>query len=139
MATKQSTLWYGYLDAGKKGSLVVRDDTLDTGTSKTVYLFNQKKGKILEYRRDIVEGKLRELTDEEAAAVASLQQEFESARSGFVPRVARKPVSLPPARKKSRAEEEPDVEPDDIPAADFDDDDEDEDLGPEPGLDDDED
>jgi hypothetical protein len=131
MAAKQSTLWFGYLEAGKKGSLVVRDVTLDTGTPSTIYLFNQKKGKILEYRKDIVEAKLRELKPKEADAVESLEQEFERARTGFVPRVARRPVSLPPPRKKRRDEEAPDVElDDDAPIIVDDDDEDDEDAKP---------
>lgn len=134
MAVKQDTLWFGYLNAGKKGSLVVRDSTLDTGTSTTIYLFNQKKGKILEYRRDIVEPKLRALTEKETAGVEALAEAFERARSGFVPRVARRPVSLPPARKKRREEEAPEVEIDDEAPVPFDDEEEDEE-GPEPVLD----
>lgn len=139
MAVKQDTLWFGYLNAGKKGSLVVRDSTLDTGTSATIYLFNQKKGKILEYRRDIVEPKLRELTEKEADAVESLREEFEKARTGFVPRVARRPVSLPPPRKKRRDEEAPELDVEDEAPIKLDDDDEEEDDGPAPLLDDDED
>ena len=138
MAAKQSTLWFGYLEAGKKGSLVVRDVTLDTGTPSTIYLFNQKTGKILEYRKDIVESKLRELKPKEADAVESLEQEFERARTGFVPRVARRPVSLPPPRKKRRDEEAPDVELDDDAPIIVDDDDEDDDDA-KPILDDDDD
>lgn len=138
MAAKQSTLWFGYLEAGKKGSLVVRDVTLDTGTPSTIYLFNQKKGKILEYRKDIVESKLRELKPKEAEAVESLEQEFERARTGFVPRVARRPVALPPPRKKRRDEEAPDVELDDDAPIIVDDDDED-DEDAKPILDDDDD
>ena len=131
MAAKQSTLWFGYLEAGKKGSLVVRDETLDTGTPSTIYLFNQKKGRILEYRKDIVESKLRELKPKEADAVESLEQEFERARTGFVPRVARRPVSLPPPRKKRREEEAPDVElDDDAPIIVEEDDEDDEDAKP---------
>ncbi len=65
MATKQETLWFGYLEAGKKSGPVVRDVTLGTGTETTFYLFSLNRGAILEYRRDIAEPKLRELTEEE--------------------------------------------------------------------------
>jgi hypothetical protein len=131
---KQSTLWFGYLEAGKKGSFVVRDAALDTGTSKTIYLFNRTKQKILEYRRDIVESKLRELTEDEAVEVERLREEFESARSGFTPRVARRPATPPPPARKRRSDEEPDLsEDDDEKPSKHHDDDEDDDLGPEPG------
>jgi hypothetical protein len=139
MVAKQDTLWLGYLEAGKKGSLVVRDVTLGTGTPSTIYLFNQKKGKILEYRRDIVEPKLRELTEEEAEAAESLREEFEKAKTGFVPRVARRPVSLPPPRKKRRDEEAPELDVEDEAPIKLDDDDEEEDDGPAPLLDEDDD
>lgn len=112
MAVKQETLWFGYLEAGKKGSLVVRDVTLGTGTPATFYLFNLNRGAILEYRRDITEPKLRELTEEEKESVEELQQAFERARKGFTPREARKPKPLPPTRKKARVDEDEDIDSD---------------------------
>jgi hypothetical protein len=130
MAVKQETLWFGYLEAGETGSPVVRDVTLGTGTP-TFYLFNLNKGAILEYRRDIAEPKLRELTEEEKETIDELRQAFEHARKGFTPREARKPKPLPPTRKKPRVEEDEDVELDDDKldsSADDDDDDEEPDL-----------
>ncbi len=130
---KQSTLWFGYLEAGKKGSFVVRDAALDTGTSKTIYLFNRTKKKILEYRRDIVESKLRELTGDEAAEIKGLREEFESARSGFTPRVARRPATPPPPARKRRNDEEPDLSEDEDEKRPKNlDDEDDDDLGPDP-------
>ena len=117
MAAKQETLWFGYLEAGEKGGLVVRDVTLGTGTPATFYLYNLNRGAILEYRRDIAEPKLRELTEEEMESIEDLRQAFEQARKKFTPREARKPKPLPPTRKKARVEEddEVDVEDDDKP------------------------
>jgi hypothetical protein len=131
MAAKQETLWFGYLEAGKKGSFVVRDVTLGTGTSATFYLFNLNRGAILEYRRDIAEPKLRELTEEEMEKIDELRQAFEQARKGFTPREARKPKPLPPTRKKARAEEVEEVDDADDDADDDtdDDDDDDDDMG----------
>jgi len=130
MAAKQETLWFGYLDAGDKGGPVVRDVTLGTGTPTTFYLFNLNRGAILEYRRDIAEPKLRELTEEESETVDELRQAFEQARKGFTPREARKPKPLPPIRKKARAEEAEDSGDDDESKADAatDDDDDDADV-----------
>jgi len=105
MATKQETLWFGFLDAGKKGGPVVRDVTLGTGTPTTFYLFNLNRGAILEYRRDIAEPKLRELTEKEMELVDELREAFERARKGFTPREERKPKPLPPTRKKARVDE----------------------------------
>ncbi len=126
MAVKQETLWFGYLEAGEKGGPVVRDVTLGTGTPATFYLFNLNRGAILEYRRDIAEPKLRELTAEEMETIEDLRQAFEQVRKKFTPREARKPKPLPPTRKKARVEEdeEVDVEDDDKIVATADDDDE---------------
>ena len=74
MAAKQSSLWFGFLEAGTKGSLVVRDHSIDTGSPTTIYLFNFEKGRILEYRRDIAEPKLRELTDDEHERLKELRE-----------------------------------------------------------------
>jgi hypothetical protein len=113
MSGKQATLWFGMLEAGEKGSLIVRDGTLDTGTPATIYLFNVKKGRILEYRRDVVEPKLRELTADEGAMVPSLTSAFEQARAGFVPRVTRRRVSATRRPEKPLTAEPPDFEIDD--------------------------
>jgi hypothetical protein len=131
MAVKQETLWFGYLEAGEKGSPVVRDVTLGTGTPATFYLFNLNRGAILEYRRDIAEPKLRELTEEERESIEELRQAFEHARKGFTPREARKPKPLPPTRKKPRVDEEEAVELDDEKEIDLKDDEDDD----EPDLD----
>jgi len=110
MAAKQETLWFGYLEAGEKGGPVVRDVTLGTGTPATFYLFNLNRGAILEYRRDIAEPKLRELTEEEMESAEDLRQSFEQVRKKFTPREARKPKPLPPTRKKARVEEDDEVD-----------------------------
>jgi hypothetical protein len=131
MAVKQETLWFGYLEAGEKGGPVVRDVTLGTGTPATFYLFNLNRGAILEYRRDIAEPKLRELTEEEKESIEELRQAFEHARKGFTPREARKPKPLPPTRKKPRVDEEEAVDLDDDKEIDLKDEDDEE----EPELD----
>jgi hypothetical protein len=110
MAVKQSTLFFGCLEAGGKSSLVVKDDRLGTGTTSTIYLFNLSKGKILEYRRDIVEAKLRDLTDEEQSSLGELLEAFERARKGFVPRAARRTFSEPAPRAKRQKQVLPDAE-----------------------------
>lgn len=81
--------WYGYLEAGPKGSLVVMDPGLSTGNGKTIYLFNLERQRILEYSRVVVEGKLRPLTPAERPLVASLQSAYAQAKSGFSPRGGR--------------------------------------------------
>jgi hypothetical protein len=126
MASKQETLWFGYLNAGEKGGPVVRDVTLGTGTPATFYLYNLKRGAILEYRRDIAEPKLRELTEEEMETVDDLRQAFEQARKKFTPREARKPKPLPPTRKKVRVDEDEDLDDEDDEVSPGPDDDEDE-------------
>ena len=127
MAAKRSSLWFGFLEAGTKGSLVVRDHSIDTGSQSTIYLFNFEKGRILEYRRDIAEPKLRELTDEERERLKELRQAFKKARNRFTPRVTLR-LSKPPPDPEPELEI-PDFEADDeLPPPEDDDDESEEEL-----------
>lgn len=112
MAAKSKKLWVGFLEAGAKGGPVVRDPGLDTGDPKTVYLFNFMKGKILEYRRDIVEVKLRELETEELAMAPELRKAYKQVRETFEPRTVkpRRPVFR--ARPEPALDEVPDTDDD---------------------------
>ncbi len=104
----ENTLWYGYLDAGEKSSPVVMDQRLSTANPNTIYVFNLKRSEIIEYRRDIVEPKLRDLGDEESSIIKELKSAYNKARSVFVPRGA-KVSNIPekgteaPAPKKAAA------------------------------------
>jgi hypothetical protein len=80
-------LWFGYLEAGNSSSPVIRDQHLETGNVKTLYLFNLARGKILEYQREIVESKLRDLKPAEAATIADLDAAYPEARRNFNSRV----------------------------------------------------
>lgn len=84
----KSTYWYGYLDAGKKSSFVARDLSLDTGDPETIYLFNQSRGEIKEYKREIVEPKLRELNAKEANNQKTLEKELKAALAQFCARTS---------------------------------------------------
>jgi hypothetical protein len=87
-------LWYGYLEAGNRSSPVIRDERLDTGSTKTVFLFNLARGEILEYSRDVVEPKLRELKTSEAKTIKKLDAAYTEARRNFKDRRAR-PLNIP--------------------------------------------
>jgi hypothetical protein len=104
MAAKRQSLWFGYLEAGAKGSPVVRDHSIDTGSPATIYLFNLEKGRILEYRRDIAEPKLRELNPEESKRLAKMRAAYAKARENFTPRVI-----VRPPRRVPKAEPEPEI------------------------------
>ena len=83
-ATKgKASFWYGYLNAGTRSSPVLRDARLDTGNTKTLYLFNLVRGEILEYVHEIVEKKLRELKPAESGFVADLDAGYKKARRNF--------------------------------------------------------
>lgn len=79
----KSAYWYGYLEAGPKSSLVARDPNLDTGNPQTIYLFNYNRDEIKEYRLDIVQPKLRELTAEENKEVKNIEKKFKTALGSF--------------------------------------------------------
>jgi hypothetical protein len=87
-AKKSSPVWYGFLQAGDRSSPVIRDDRLDTGNRKTMYLFNLSRNSILEYSREVVEAKLRDLKPEESAIVAELDAAYKKARRSFKDRGA---------------------------------------------------
>lgn len=83
--TRNKSLWYGYLEAGDKSSPVLNDESMDTGNPKTRYLFNLARNEFVEYRRDIVDAKLRELKNGEESVIETLQQAYDSARPRFKP------------------------------------------------------
>ncbi len=84
-----NTLWYGYLEAGERSSAVAMDNRLHTGDPTTVYVFNLQRGEILEYKRAIVEPKLRELKATEKELETELKSAYRKARNGFTPRGAK--------------------------------------------------
>lgn len=84
-----NNLWYGYLEAGAKSSPVMMDRRLNTGDPNTLYLFNLNRGEILEYKRAIIEPKLRELGETEQGLCSELKSAFGKIRSGFTPRGGR--------------------------------------------------
>ncbi len=101
MTAKRKNLWFGFLEAGEKGSPVIRDRSLNTGQSSTIYLFNLRKGRIIEYRRDVVEPKLRELTLEEQDAVADMEATYDTVRADFIPRAEQRSEPRPRKRPKN--------------------------------------
>lgn len=76
-------IWYGFLEAGEKSSPVLVDKSLDTGNPNLIYIYNLSRDKIIEYRRDIVESKLRELRSDEAKVEKELATRYEAARQLF--------------------------------------------------------
>ena len=103
-----SDIWYGYLEAGDKSSPVLIDPKLETGNAKTVYMYNLNSQRIIEYKREIAEPKLRTLKDPEIELVKDLVKGYESARKEFTPRAkglaaipASAPISTPKPRPKA--------------------------------------
>ena len=117
-------LQFKYLDAGAKSSPVVLDSSLSTSNEQTIYLYHQLRNQIIEYKRDIVEAKLRELSGEEGLLQETLQQAFEQARSSFTPRGAAA-LSIPDkattAAKSAQANDDDEDSDDDIDMVDDDD------------------
>ena len=105
----KDSLWFGYLEIGEKSSPVAQDPKLLTGKPDTIYLFNLQRNAIVEYKRDIVEPKLRELNGKEAALTKELKKAFNKAVKEFTPRGKSTNIleALPakPAPKKKQKEE----------------------------------
>lgn len=130
----KSSFWYGYLDAGNKSSAVLRDPDLDTGSRNTVYLFNLARNRILEYKLEVVEPKLRPLAESEKDLVAQLESAFQTARREFSTG-RRNLSSLPeppaPTRRLEEEDQEESLEEelaDDIETEPLDDEDEEEEV-----------
>jgi hypothetical protein len=109
----KNPLWYGYLEAGNRSSPVIRDERLDTGSTKTVFLFNFARREILEYSRDVVEPKLRELKSSEAKTIKELDEAYTEARRNFKDRRAR-PLNIPeqggPARRPVESQNDDEID-----------------------------
>ena len=78
----KNDLWFGYLQAGDHSSPVVRDNSLESKSSKTIYLYNHARGKILEYSLEVVGPKLRDLQPDEASP-GELKKAYKAALSAF--------------------------------------------------------
>jgi len=103
--------WFGYLEVGDKSSPVARDPKLNTGKPDTVYLFNLQRNAIIEYKREIVEPKLREFSEDEADLNKKVKKAFTKAAKDFTPRgktlaIPDRPIPKPATAKKPKAEEE---------------------------------
>ena len=109
----KNPLWYGYLEAGNRSSPVIRDERLETGSTKTVFLFNLTRREILEYSRDVVETKLRELNSSEAKTIKQLDEAYAEARRNFKDRRAR-PLNIPeqggPARRPAESQNDDEID-----------------------------
>jgi len=88
--SKDKSYWYGYLMAGERSSPVLRDDHLETGNPKTIYMFNLKRGEIIEYVLEIVEKKMRDLKLDESGYTRELDAGYKRARRNFAGRSAGK-------------------------------------------------
>ena len=82
----ENNFWYGHLDAGEKSSPVLMDRGLSTAHPNTIYVFNLQRSEIIEYRRDIIEPKLRDLAAEESTIIKELESAYSKVRSDFIPR-----------------------------------------------------
>lgn len=59
---------------------MLRDRRMETGNKKTIYIFNLKRGEIIEYALEIVEQKLRELKADESGYINELEAGYKKAR-----------------------------------------------------------
>lgn len=79
---------FKYLDAGAKSSPVIIDLGLSTGNERTIYIYHLKRNQIIEYQREIVSSKLRNLQGDESGEEAALLSGYQKVRTGFTPRGA---------------------------------------------------
>ena len=89
------TVTFAYLEAGAKSTPVALDPSLDTGKPETVWLFNLARDQFIEYRRDIVQARLRDFKSEERQLRQDLEAAFAKARNDFQGSGARLPATPP--------------------------------------------
>lgn len=105
----KNSFWYGYLEAGEKSSAVLLDPGLDSGNRKTMLLFNLGRNQIIEYTRDIVAPKLRELSASESTLVSALESAYGPVRQNYTG--TRRPVTaIPDSGPGPKASNEDDYE-----------------------------
>ncbi|MGE0372799.1 MAG: hypothetical protein AB7Q01_13005 [Gammaproteobacteria bacterium] len=97
----KTPLWCGYLEAGDRSSAVLRDDRLETGNPTTIYLYNLARDEILQYSRELVEPKLRDLRGNESDLAEELKTAYAKARRIFKFNPDR--VLSAPVRKQARS------------------------------------
>jgi hypothetical protein len=97
----KTPIWCGHLEAGDRSSAVLRDERLETGNPKTIYLYNLARDEILQYSRELVEPKLRELRANETALAEELKEAYTKARRTFKFNPER--VLTAPVRKQVRS------------------------------------
>lgn len=115
---RKNGFWYGYLEAGDKGSAVLLDPEIDSGSKKTMMLYNLNRNQIIEYTRDIVAPKLRELKTSEATLISALESAYAAARKNYTGTRNKRLSDIPDSGPPPRASDEDNVD-------DFDDFDED--------------
>ena len=102
---KDKHLWFGYLQAGDKSSLVVQDSRVESGDKRSLYLYNHLRKQMVEYRRDIIEPKLRDAQPEEFNAeelTRAYQQALRQAKP-ILYHALFAPGSRAPSNRKSAA------------------------------------
>jgi len=124
----QDSLWFGFLDIGEKSSPVACSPKITTGKTDTIYLYNLNRNAIIEYKREIVEPKLRDLKKDEAGVLKELKSAYNKAAAKFTPRTMKlnipdkQPVN-PPTEKAPGKEQEFENIDDDFEDDSFDDED----------------
>lgn len=94
--------WFGFLEAGDRSAAVLRDDKISTGNPDTFYLFNLSRREIIEYKRSIVEPKLRALKPNEKALEEELTTGYGLVRANFKPKGNR--LAIPEKGSRTRPE-----------------------------------
>lgn len=94
--------WFGFLEAGDRSAAVLRDDKISTGNPDTFYLFNLSRREIIEYKRSVVEPKLRTLKPNEKPLEEELTAGYSLVRANFKPKGNR--LAIPEKGGRTRPE-----------------------------------
>lgn len=81
--SKGKPCWCGYLMAGRRSSPVLLDSRLESGSPKTIYMYNLNRDEIIEYVVEVVEKKLRDLKSDESEYIKELDAGYKKACRKF--------------------------------------------------------
>lgn len=102
----KNDIWYGYLMAGDKSTPVVRDPSVAARSDKFIRLFNYSRGEFVDYSREIVGPKLRDLNGQ--VSMDDLKAAFLDARQNVTaPPKTMNLEKLPPLIKSPETDDLP--------------------------------
>lgn len=88
MKSVDKRFFFAYLDEGISGTIIIYDDLNPKPSDDCVYLYHAKKKKILKFKKIVVRGKLKPLSDEHFSVLSYVHSQYFSARKMLFDNIA---------------------------------------------------